>query len=154
MFGTELLGSKSFEITGERWEPVIHNQLTLLARENVEKSLNYFSWLVTGKYIIWVEFLKNHLKVAEQQQIRQRMLILLQTEFGQQWTRWGWWLVCWLEPSSFQQVFLLSAQTNIRARTFQNSMTAGKGHAGHSNANSSVKVLGLGHEARLLSGES
>lgn len=62
--------------------------------------------------------------------------------------------MCRLEPSSFQQIFLLSAQTNIKAHTFQNSMTAGKGHAGHSNANSSVKVLGLGHEARLLSGES
>lgn len=34
---------------------MIHSQLHLVARENVEESLNYFSWLVTGKYTIWVE---------------------------------------------------------------------------------------------------
>lgn len=41
---------------------------------------------------------------------------------------------------------------NTRAHAFQNSMTEGRGHSGHGNANSSVNVLGLGHEESLLEG--
>lgn len=45
---------QSEEIIGERSEPIIHSQLNSVARENVEESLNWSSWLVVaGKHTVW-----------------------------------------------------------------------------------------------------
>lgn len=155
MFGTELLGSKSFEITGQRWEPVIHNQLTLLARENVEKSLKYFSWLITGKYIIWVEFFKKSSKrswaaenTAKKCLCASKLSLDTAVDKMRMMTR--------VSVGAFilSTRFLLNARTNTRARTFQNSMTAGKGHAGTAMQTPMWKFLGWIVKQGFWSGES